>query len=358
MQKKHLTIATLICFGLINFSYTQDYEFETPIDGESTEYKTPENIAFVLLKLVNNEIKMEKYNNSEFSLATNVIGKQKSNKHCIMTINMKDRGLSPQTIEWDDDQTGKVDIIAGRNKNITYSMNLENIFKDSSSDVIAICFDCMVKRHRNKETKEWKSQISVILPIKVDNTRIEFIFDEKVKAACGFFMGDEDFEDLLAVEGTVSKKEALKSGLIYISSQKNDESTDDNSTPEETTSNTVNTEPEKPEAIVIAVTEPETTNAKDDIPNEATSEPATPQETAITPQPETFEVDKPQKESVLEENSTETAQEDEPQKPSTLSYIFSKIKDGAVYLKDAFVAKLIALKRIAGSIFGSFFRKK
>jgi len=366
MQKKKLFITILLCLGLINISYSQDPDLTMP---KSTEYKAPENIAFVLLKLVNNEIKMEKYSNKEFNLTTNVMNTQKSSDHCIMTIDMKERGLSPQTVAWDDDKTGKIDISAGRNKKLVYSMNLENIFHESDGDVIAVCFDCTVKRQKDKESKEWKSQVSVILPIKVDSTKIEFIFDEKIKAACGFFMGNQDFEKLIGITGNIAKKEALEVGLLYISSQKSDES-------EETTNNQTETtpEPETSDTIVVALENPETPDKQDDIPdaptNEeiASSEPETietdtviaeePNTTVVAPEPEIIEAAEPQSETVMQENSAESSVESETEKQSVLAYVFDKIKNGATYVKDAIITKLIALKQIVSNVFGYLFGRK
>jgi len=280
MQRKHFLLTAFVCFSFINFSCCQENE------AFPEEYKAPENIAFILLKLVDNTIKMEKYNNKEFNLSTNVIGKQKSTEHQIMSIDMAERGLSPRLIKWDEETTGKVDIIAGRTKNLTYSIDLENFFNESDNEVMAICFDCVVERRKDKETKEWKTIIDVVLPIKLDSTKIEFIFDEKIKAACGFFMGNEDFENLIAVSENITKKDALESGLLYLSAPKTEEATVNNPT------------------------QPETTPA----------------------------------------NSSS--------QKITFSYVLSKIKDGAIFLKDTCITKLIALKRIFGVALGAIFKKR
>ena len=349
MQKKHLLVIATILFGLANFSYCQH---ENASHLEAT-YKAPENIAFILLKLVNNEIKIEKYNNKEFTLATNVIEKQKSSDHCIMTINMKERSLSPHTICWNEEKAGKIDIITGRTQNLIYSINLENLFKDVDNEVMAICFDCVVERRKDKETKEWKSLISVVLPVKLDDTRIEFIFDEKIKAACGFFMGNEDFENLIAISGDLLKKEALESGLLYLSTPTIEQEIKDPITEEKPTVEVLEPKDDIIEPVISPVVEDipdeptdqttEENEEKEVIEAEPTTsstpepiaEPSPEVELIVEHTPEAIE-ETPQEQApvIIEQISPNEEKEEQPQ--TTFSYVLSKIKDGAIFLREMF----------------------
>jgi len=195
MQGKLHFAAFFLCFGLINFSHANQSE----------------QIAFVLLRLVDNAIRMEKYKAQELDSNITKVTQEKGEKHLIMTLDLADNNKATTSMEWDPQADGLINITT---KNTAYTLPLEALFKDTQEEVIAVCFDCKI------EYKEEKSYIDIILPIKVEDAKIAFLFDGKTKAACGFFMTENDFEKLIKISGKLTTKDALDSGLIVPSCHK------------------------------------------------------------------------------------------------------------------------------------------
>ena len=159
---------------------------------------------------------MEKYDIDELKDIESISKTSSRDKHLILKINFKEKGLAPKKICWDKENPGQMNIITGKKNNPKhYHLQLESLFKDVDEDVMAMCFDCNVKNNKieSKESK-WQSHINIELPIKVDNTEINLVLDSKIKAACGFFMEKESFEKLVNVSGTITKIKALENGLV------------------------------------------------------------------------------------------------------------------------------------------------
>jgi len=174
------------------------------------------NIAFVLFTLVGNDLRMEKYDVNELENIESISQKTSRDKHLVLDINLKEKGLTPKSICWDKESPGKMNISAGKKNNLTnYHVQLESLFKDIDHDVMAMCFDCNVKNSKveSKESK-WQSHINIELPVKIDDTEINLTLDARVKAACGFFMENDNFEKLINVSGTITKRKALEDGLV------------------------------------------------------------------------------------------------------------------------------------------------
>ena len=196
MQAKRRLIAIFLCIGLTNFSYTS----QNP-DEQDIKAKVSEQIAFVLLRLVDNKIRMEKYNAHELDTKITKVTQEKCDNNLVMALDLK----TAKTMAWGQDADGEINISTDDN---TYTLPLESIFKDTDEEVIAVCFDCDI------EYTDGKSHINIILPIKIEDTKIAFLFNDTTTAACGFFMTNKDFEKLLKVSGELTTKEALASGLI------------------------------------------------------------------------------------------------------------------------------------------------
>ena len=201
MQKKLNLIALFLCFGLISFSYPNKEKTNSTITN-----KISEHIAFILFRLVEDEIRMEKYDAHELNPKITNVSKEESDMHLVMTLDLRENDLTPKSMAWDREIDGKINIST---TNTDYTMPLEAIFKDTEEEVIAICFDCKINH------QEEKSHINIILPIKIEEAKIAFVFEDITKAACGFFMTNKDFEDLLAISGKLTTKDALDTGLIY-----------------------------------------------------------------------------------------------------------------------------------------------
>jgi len=201
MQRRFSLIVLFLCLGLMNFSYSNEVKTDY-----TTTNKISEHIAFVLFRLVENEIRMEKYDAYELDPKITKVSKEESDSHIVMTLDLKDNDSTLKSIEWDRDIDGKINISTTK---AAYAMPLEAIFKDTDEEVIAICFDCKINH------QEESSHINIILPIKIEEAKIAFLFEDTTKAACGFFMTNKDFENLLAVSGKLTAKDALDTGLLY-----------------------------------------------------------------------------------------------------------------------------------------------
>jgi len=243
---KKVSIIAIICASIFGQNYCEEKLDPTPavqtetiiineenIDNQTNNIKDEkpsenldqEKIAFVLLTLVGNEIRMENYNTEELNAKLNKISTKTRNDHLRFKINMSEQGSTPRSIEWDKDNPGQMNIFTGKkSKSKIYTLELSSLFKDVEEEVMVVCFDCTIKNKKinkeeeNKEEKEnkteWESHINVILPIEIDETKIKIIFDKKTKAACGFFMVKSDFDRLTKVSGELTKKQALNNNII------------------------------------------------------------------------------------------------------------------------------------------------
>jgi len=171
-------------------------------------------ITCLLFTLIGNNLSMEKYSIEELANLENGLGK--TTKNTIFTINLAERGLTPKSIQWSNDNPGQMKIITGKKDNQKhYALQLDSLFNDTDDDVMAICFDCKVKNKKSDEANsKWQSHITVNLPVNTDNTEINVVLGAKIKAACGFFMEESAFSELIKVSGKINKVKAIESELI------------------------------------------------------------------------------------------------------------------------------------------------
>jgi len=362
MLKKLLLASIFIAFSIGNVLHAQ--EEKAPEPGH-----TKSHIAFVLFKLIGGKIKMEKYNAEEFDKEITEITKKKAENCLTLTINLKEKGALPRVIQWDDQSPGKIDILTGKgNKANVYTILLKSLFKETNDEVLAICFDCKVQRERITpedishldlpayKDEEWKSQVDVILPINIGNTKISLVFNEKVKSACGFFMENEDFEKLLRVRGNIKKKEAIKSEVLYLLDEEPNETTEEEEDCGCPLDPSLNSEQEQACTLAEVATEE---SPEEDCGCALTSTTPRTEEPEITEGPgatpeEVVAVKEEEKEE--EEIPCEICSMQEEEKPATNFFsLLSTIKDGVFFIKDTVIAKIITVKEI---LFSLFKRKK
>ena len=138
LRKLLLIIACTTC-SITTISFTQ----------ETNTTNSPEEIAFVLFRLVGSEMRMEKYGTQDLTQETTTITKQQSNDSLVLSINLKEKGAMPRVIQWDDAAPGKINILTGRgNKTNIHSLLLTSLFKETTKGVVAVCFDCKVEKRK------------------------------------------------------------------------------------------------------------------------------------------------------------------------------------------------------------------
>jgi len=234
MLKKIIIIAALCSSICIYANELDDILAEESQKGKLTEtvYKAicpvkktkEEKIDFVLFTLIGNQLRLERYALEDLKNKTIDIPRDISKEHTVFIINMKERRYSTKKIEWDEVEAGRMNINTHHKSTPqNYVVYIESIFKEAPEDVMVICFDCSITTKKNEKNR-WYSKINIILPIKIDDEDINVTFNSKVKGACGFFMERKEFKRLVKYSGKMSKKAALRNGLLVKSAETTNES--------------------------------------------------------------------------------------------------------------------------------------